>query len=83
MDPIVPISFIVIVAIVMGGLVKISRQWRPGVQPQSAALERRLEAVEQELAALHQGLSETQERLDFAERMLTQSPESKRLGAPE
>jgi hypothetical protein len=29
MDPIVPISFIVIVAIVMGGLVKISRQWRP------------------------------------------------------
>jgi Tfp pilus assembly protein PilN len=82
MDPIVPITFIVIVAIVMGGLVKIARQWR-GAQPQSAALEGRLEAVEQELAALHQGLSETQERLDFAERILAQSPESKRLGASE
>jgi hypothetical protein len=81
MDPIIPISFIVIAAIVMAGLVKISRQWRPGVQPQSAALERRLEAVEQELAALHQGLSETQERLDFAERIMAQPPESKRLGA--
>jgi len=55
MDPMVPISFIVIVAIVMGGLVKIARHWRAGTQPQSAALESRLEAVEQELAALHQG----------------------------
>jgi Tfp pilus assembly protein PilN len=82
MDPIVPVSFIVIVAIVMGGLVKIARHWR-AAQPQSAALESRLEAVEQELAALHQGLSETQERLDFAERILAQPPESKRLGASE
>jgi hypothetical protein len=80
MDPIVPISFIVIVTIVMGGLVKIARDWRAGTQPQSADLERRLEAVEQELAALHQGLNETQERIDFAERILAQSPESKRLG---
>jgi hypothetical protein len=83
MDPIVPISFILIVAIVMGGLVMIARHWRSGAQPQSAVLERRLEAVEQELAALHQGLSEAQERLDFAERILAQSPESKRLGASE
>jgi hypothetical protein len=83
MDPMVPISFIVIVAIVMGGLVKIARHWRAVAQPQSAALESRLEAVEQELAVLQQHLSETQERLDFAERILAQSPESKRLGASE
>jgi hypothetical protein len=38
-----------------------------------------LESVEQDLAALHQELTDTQERLDFAERLLAQSRESKRL----
>jgi predicted nucleic acid-binding Zn-ribbon protein len=45
-------------------------------------LESRLEAVEQELAGLHHELSETQERLDFAERLLAQGRETKRLGEP-
>jgi len=87
MDPgaigvLVPIS-----AIIMFGLVRISRHWRgdvPGVSSGSMnQLEARLDSMEHDLAALHQELSETQERLDFAERMLSQSREAKRLeGSP-
>jgi hypothetical protein len=76
--PLIPVA-----AIIMFGLVRISRHWRSGVQPQSLAapkqLEERLDAVEQELAALQGDLTETQERLDFAERVLAQSREGKRL----
>jgi hypothetical protein len=77
----IPIS-----AIIMIGLVKIARLWSPGYQglggPAVKQLEARLEAVEQELAGLHHELSETQERLDFAERLLAQGRETKRLGEP-
>jgi hypothetical protein len=87
MDPgalgvLVPIS-----AIIMFGLVRISRHWRtgvPGVRSGSLnQLEARLDSMEHDLATLHQELSETQERLDFAERVLSQSRETKRLeGSP-
>jgi hypothetical protein len=39
--------------------------------------------VEHELRSVRRDLSETQERLDFAERLLAQSQERKHLGAPE
>jgi hypothetical protein len=87
MDPgavgvLVPVS-----AIIMFGLVRISRHWRTGVPEVSSGsmnqLEARLDSMEQDLATLHQELSEAQERLDFAERMLSQSREGKRLeGSP-
>ena len=38
-----------------------------------------LEAVEAEVSKLRQELSETQERLDFTERVLAQGPESRRM----
>jgi uncharacterized membrane protein YfbV (UPF0208 family) len=71
------------IAIVMVGLVKIARYWAgsraaSGVTPQ---LQARVDAMEQELATLQHDLSETQERLDFAERLLAQSRELKRLDA--
>ena len=76
--PLIPIA-----AIVMFGLVKIARYWGPGVRPQNPAgsrqLEERLEVIEQDLAALQGELAETQERLDFTERMLAQTQEAKRL----
>jgi hypothetical protein len=81
-DFLVPLAAI---AIVMVGLVKIARYWAgsraaSGVTPQ---LQARVDAMEQELATLQHDLSETQERLDFAERMLTQAREGKRLeGSP-
>jgi hypothetical protein len=46
-------------------------------------LQARLEAVEAELGELgevRQELSEIQERLDFAERLLAQGPETRRVG---
>ncbi|MGH7497561.1 MAG: hypothetical protein ACREL3_01785 [Gemmatimonadales bacterium] len=73
-----------IAAIVMGGLVKISSiiarsNRRPDVSP----LDGRVEALEHELDSFRRELSETHERLDFAERLLARSREGKGLGAPE
>jgi len=83
MDPQALVLMIPISAIIMVGLVKIARIWAPGAQPQGTAtterLEARLEAVEQALTSLQGELGETQERLDFAERLLAQSREGKRL----
>ncbi len=39
-----------------------------------------LDALEAEVSKLRQELSETQERLDFAERVLAQGPEARRVG---
>ena len=41
-----------------------------------------LEALETDVSKLRQELGETQERLDFAERVLAQGPESRRMGPP-
>jgi hypothetical protein len=38
-----------------------------------------LEALEAEMSSMRQELSETQERLDFAERVLAQAPETRRV----
>ena len=47
--------------------------------PGATELEPRLEALEFEVSDLRRELSETQERLDFTERMLAQGQESRRL----
>jgi hypothetical protein len=39
-----------------------------------------LETLEGEMSRLREELSETQERLDFAERVLAQAPEPRRMG---
>ena len=75
--PLIPVA-----AIIMFGLVRISRHWRSGADPQSPAtrqLEERLEAVEEQLSTIQGELSEANERLDFAERLLAQTQEVKRL----
>jgi hypothetical protein len=48
--------------------------------PGGGELPARLEALEVEVSNLRQELSETQERLDFAERVLAQAPETRRVG---
>ena len=71
-------------SIVMGGLVKIAREFSRGRRhPEASSLEARMDALEHELRAVRRDFSETQERLDFAERLLAQSRERKHLGAPE
>jgi len=47
--------------------------------PAGSELEARLEAFEAEVSKLRRELSETQERLDFAERLLAQGPETHRV----
>ena len=48
--------------------------------PVAGEVAARLEALESEVGNLRQELSETQERLDFAERVLAQAPETRRVG---
>ena len=76
LTPLIPVA-----AIIMFGLVRIARHWRTGGQLPAGTpqLEERLESVEQRLTALQGELNDTQERLDFAERMLAQTREPKRL----
>ena len=47
--------------------------------PAGNELEARLDAFEAEVSKLRQELSETQERLDFAERLLARGPEAQRV----
>jgi len=51
-------------------------------RPQSAPADvaERLEAVEQRVEDLQQELAQTQERLDFAERLLTKARDDRRIG---
>jgi hypothetical protein len=84
MNPDAIFVLIPVSAIVMGGLVMITRYLTQGRRHGSSeAVESRLEAVEHELTSVRSELAETQERLDFAERLLSQSREDKRLDAPE
>jgi hypothetical protein len=48
--------------------------------PGGSELPAQLEALEIEVSKLRQELSETQERLDFVERLLAQGPETRRVG---
>jgi hypothetical protein len=48
--------------------------------PGGGEFQARLEALEVEVSKVQQELSETQERLDFAERLLAQGPEARRVG---
>lgn len=79
MDPGVLALMIPIVAIVCGTVLKALslRSGRGGLPPK---LTGRLEALENEVGQLRQELGETQERLDFAERLLAQDRGINRLG---
>jgi hypothetical protein len=55
-----------------------ARRLRRG--PGDGEHQERLELLEAELSSLRGELSETQERLDFAERLLAQGAESRRVG---
>jgi hypothetical protein len=55
-----------------------AQHMRPG--PDGSERQARLEVLEAEMDGLRQELSEAQERLDFAERVLAQEPESRRVG---
>ncbi len=71
-------------AVAFGSWAHRLRQRRGGSErqfgPETVAALDALEALEGEMSKVRQELSETQERLDFAERMLAQRPDSDRVG---
>jgi hypothetical protein len=82
MDPqffLTAVVTIIIAAIGTSGAVKIAKviaQSRVAGNPDTAA---HLQALDQEVGTLRREMAETQERLDFAERLLAQGPETRRV----
>ena len=74
--PLIPIAAIIAIA-----AVKIARLRTPRPEWPSVDVPARLEALERSLQGLQQELAETQERLDFAERLLTKAGEERRIGS--
>ncbi len=79
-DVIAPLTFITFVAITAVTFVKVARlrAARTGSLPADATA--RIEALERTVESLQHDLVDTQERLDFAERMLGKAREERRLG---
>lgn len=80
MDPGVIGVFIPVVAIIAIAAIKIARIVASQPQAPSGDVTARLEALEKDVDGLQQQLTETQERLDFTERVLSQAREGGRLG---
>lgn len=76
LTPLIPI-----VAIIAFAAVRIVRiaVTRPGAQPTEATA--RFEELERVVQSLQRELTETQERLDFAERLLGKAREERRIGS--
>jgi hypothetical protein len=77
MEFLVLIPVVAITALVAARIAR-RRASRAGSLPADATA--RLEALESSLDGVRQELAETQERLDFAERLLTKAREERRLG---
>ncbi len=73
--PLIPIA-----AIVAFAAVKIVGIRAKSTQLPAADVTARLEALEHSFEGLQQELIETQERLDFAERILSKAREERRIG---
>jgi len=79
MDPAFLAPLIPITAIIAFAAVKIARlRATPGLA--AADVTGRLEALEHSVQDVQQELAETQERLDFAERLLSKAREDRRIG---
>ncbi|HEY2825407.1 MAG TPA: hypothetical protein VGI83_07680 [Gemmatimonadales bacterium] len=81
MNPGVLAMLIPIAAIMCGTYIAVERmkQKRGGGADAEEALHR-LDALEQELATVKEQLTETQERVDFTERLLAKQKDAGRLG---
>jgi hypothetical protein len=80
MDPGFLAPLIPIVAIIAFAAVRIARIRATRPELPSADLTARLEVLEHGLEGVQQELAETQERLDFAERLLTKAREERQIG---
>ena len=79
-----PAVFLVALITVVGTaavtIVKVARLWATRSESPSADISARLEALERGVQGLQQEQAETQERLDFAERLLSKAREERQIG---
>ena len=73
-------ALLIFVGIPAFTVLKIARLRASRTQSPPADVTERLEAVEHRVEDLQQELAETQERLDFAERLLTKARDERRIG---
>ena len=73
-------ALLIFVGIPAFTVLKIARLRASRPQSVPADVSERLEAVEGRVEDLQQQLAETQERLDFAERLLSKAREERRIG---
>ena len=85
MDPgvfLVPVGgMVAVIAAIYVAVAKIIRLRATLPESPSADVTARLEALERDVQGLQQEAAETQERLDFAERLLTKAREERRIGS--
>ena len=77
MDPILivgPLTVLAIVGLIARATIKIAQMRSSNAGP-TQEIAARVEALEGTVQALQHELAETQERLDFAERLLTKGPQ--------
>jgi predicted nucleic acid-binding Zn-ribbon protein len=79
--PVFLAALLIFVGIPALTILKIARLRANRPQSPSADVTERLEAVEQRVEDLQKELAETQERVDFAERLLSKAREERRLGS--
>ena len=81
MNPEFLVPLIPIVAIIAVAAVKIARLRATRPESPSSDVTARFEALERGVQDLQPELAETQERLDFAERLLSKAREERRIGS--
>jgi predicted nucleic acid-binding Zn-ribbon protein len=74
-------ALLILVGIPALTVLKLARLRATRLQTPSADITQRLEAVEHRVEDLQKELEETQERVDFAERLLTKAREGRQLGS--
>ncbi len=74
-------ALLILVGIPALTVFRIARLRATRLQSPSPDVTERLEAVEHRVEDLQQELAETQERLDFAERLLSKAREERRIGS--
>lgn len=79
-----PIVFLIALSLLVGipaiTVLKIARLRAARQESPSADVTGRLEALERDVQSVQQELAETQERLDFAERLLSKARDERRIG---
>lgn len=82
MEPVVfLLALLIFVGIPAVTVLKVARLRATRPESLSADATARLEALEHGVQVLHQELAETQERLDFAERLLSKTREERQIGS--